>query len=156
VDFEELSTYLQRLSLERERLLHPGQHSGHGGPSLTDFMADKMGEFKGNNLTQTRRERLTRLHFKLEEVSIRKGNHCLFLGYSCLRLFYKCMCLAGTRCITCKRRQSYFLESNDQGIQYISTDEDGGTKTRFGCLCRLSCGLLSKGKVGQRWRGIGH
>ncbi|SAM03824.1 hypothetical protein [Absidia glauca] len=68
VDFEELSTYLQRLGLERERLLHPGQHSGHGGPSLTDFMADKMGEFKGNNLTQTRRERLTRLHFKLEEL----------------------------------------------------------------------------------------
>ncbi|KAI8086409.1 Phox homologous domain-containing protein [Halteromyces radiatus] len=69
VDFEELSSYLQRLTQDRERLLHPGQHLA-GGPSLniSEFMADKMSEMKGNNLTQTRRERLTRLQFKLEEL----------------------------------------------------------------------------------------
>lgn len=70
MNFEDLSTYLQRLTQDRERLLHPGQHfGGSASLNISDFMADKMGEMKGNNLTQTRRERLTRLQFKLEEVS---------------------------------------------------------------------------------------
>ncbi|ORZ10821.1 hypothetical protein BCR42DRAFT_422091 [Absidia repens] len=69
VNFEDLSTYLQRLAQDRERLLHPGQHfGGSASLNISDFMADKMGEMKGNNLTQTRRERLTRLQFKLEEL----------------------------------------------------------------------------------------
>lgn len=32
-------------------------------------MADKMGELKGNKLTQTRSERLSRIQYKLEEVN---------------------------------------------------------------------------------------
>ncbi|KAI8328053.1 hypothetical protein BC941DRAFT_445716 [Chlamydoabsidia padenii] len=67
LDFEALSTYLQQLGLERERLLHPGQQMG-GTPSVSDFMADKMSEMKGNKLPQTRKERLTRLQFKLEQL----------------------------------------------------------------------------------------
>ncbi|KAI9300518.1 hypothetical protein BJ944DRAFT_170684 [Cunninghamella echinulata] len=55
VDFEELTTYLQRLSEDRERLLHPGQYNGNA-LNISEFMADKMGELKGNKLTQTRKD----------------------------------------------------------------------------------------------------
>ncbi|CAO3653546.1 unnamed protein product [Cunninghamella echinulata] len=67
VDFEELTTYLQRLSEDRERLLHPGQYNGNA-LNISEFMADKMGELKGNKLTQTRSERLSRIQYKLEEL----------------------------------------------------------------------------------------
>ncbi|CAO3649786.1 unnamed protein product [Cunninghamella blakesleeana] len=67
VDFEELTTYLQRLSEDRERLLHPGQYHTNS-LNIGEFMADKMNEIKGNKITQTRSERLSRIEYKIDEL----------------------------------------------------------------------------------------
>ncbi|KAI8069526.1 hypothetical protein BC940DRAFT_236846 [Gongronella butleri] len=68
VDFEELTTYLQQLSQDRERLLHPGQNIPGTSLHLGEYVSDQMSKMKGHNLTQTRRERLARIQMKLEEL----------------------------------------------------------------------------------------
>lgn len=62
VDFEDMSTALQAIMLEKERILHPNKHSG-GGMNISEFMADKM-----NDHNQARNERIFRLDTKIKEL----------------------------------------------------------------------------------------
>ncbi|KAG0174952.1 intercellular trafficking and secretion [Apophysomyces sp. BC1034] len=69
VDFEELSDYLQRAIQERERILYPGRTMGDtSGLNITEFMADKMNEVRGNDINRARQERLMRLELRIKEL----------------------------------------------------------------------------------------
>ncbi|KAF7723006.1 intercellular trafficking and secretion [Apophysomyces ossiformis] len=69
VDFEELSSYLQRAVQERERILYPGRNMGdNSGLNITEFMADKMNEVRGTDTNRARQERLMRLELRIKEL----------------------------------------------------------------------------------------
>ncbi|KAI8391637.1 uncharacterized protein BYT42DRAFT_202357 [Radiomyces spectabilis] len=69
IDFEELSSHLQRAVADRERILYPGQHPTKGaGVNITEFMADKMVEARGGDKERTKQERLSRLETKIAEL----------------------------------------------------------------------------------------
>jgi sorting nexin-4 len=61
VDFEELSSNLQSLTAERERLLDPSK--AHSNMGIAEFMADKM-----NDTGRGKSERIIRLEVKISQV----------------------------------------------------------------------------------------
>lgn len=69
VDFEDMSTALQAIMLEKERILHPNKHLGGG--NISEFMTDKM-----NDHNRAKNERLFRLDAKIKELeeSVAKAN----------------------------------------------------------------------------------
>ncbi|OAC98009.1 hypothetical protein MUCCIDRAFT_150586 [Mucor lusitanicus CBS 277.49] len=63
VDFEDASTALQSIVLERERILYPGKNMGTTvGMNITELMTDKM-----SDTSKTRNERVLRLESKIKE-----------------------------------------------------------------------------------------
>lgn len=69
VDFEDMSTSLQAIMLEKERILHPNK--GSGNMNISEFMTDKM-----NDHNRARNERLFRLDTKIKELeeNVAKAN----------------------------------------------------------------------------------
>jgi sorting nexin-4 len=65
VNFEDMSTALQSVVLERERLLYPGKNLGNhtSGMNISEFMTDKMAD-----AGRARSERVIRLESKIKEV----------------------------------------------------------------------------------------
>lgn len=64
VDFEDSSTALQSIVLERERILYPGKNMGTTvGMNITELMTDKM-----SDSSKTRNERVLRLESKIKEL----------------------------------------------------------------------------------------
>ncbi|KAI8380192.1 hypothetical protein BD560DRAFT_453284 [Blakeslea trispora] len=66
VQFEDVSTALQSIVLERERILYPGKNLGHGiqhTGAITEFMTDKM-----MDQGRAKSERVLRLESKIKEV----------------------------------------------------------------------------------------
>ncbi|ORX53651.1 lipid binding protein [Hesseltinella vesiculosa] len=82
VDFEEMTLYLQQLTQDRERLLHPGQSIPGSSLHLGEYVADQVYKMKGQNLTQTRRDRLSCIQIKLkeleQEVTVANDVHNMF------------------------------------------------------------------------------
>ncbi|KAI7892498.1 uncharacterized protein EV154DRAFT_537471 [Mucor mucedo] len=69
VDFEDMSTSLQAIMLEKERILHPNK--GSANMNISEFMTDKM-----NDHNRARNERLFRLDTKIKELeeNVAKAN----------------------------------------------------------------------------------
>ena len=70
VQFEDVSTALQSIVLERERVLYPGKNLGHGiqhAGAITEFMTDKM-----MDQGRAKSERVLRLESKIKEVNKKK------------------------------------------------------------------------------------
>lgn len=66
VEFEDMSTALQSIVIERERILYPGKNLGSANghsKNISEFMTDKM-----NDQTKAKNERLFRLETKIKEL----------------------------------------------------------------------------------------
>lgn len=70
VEFEELSTSLQAIMVEKERVLHPYKQQG-AGANIAELMTDKM-----NDHHRAKNERVFRLESKIKELeeSVAKAN----------------------------------------------------------------------------------
>lgn len=58
-----MSTHLQTIILERERLLYPGKNLGAANMNIAELMTDKM-----SDINRTKNERIMRLEHKIKEV----------------------------------------------------------------------------------------
>ncbi|KAI9262782.1 hypothetical protein BY458DRAFT_514984 [Sporodiniella umbellata] len=64
IAFEDMSSDLQSIVFERERILQPGKFFGHSsGMNITEFMTDKM-----TDSDRTRSEKVMRLEFKIKQL----------------------------------------------------------------------------------------
>lgn len=75
LDFEELSNYLQQTIHERERTQFPGRKYNDrggsvvgGGMQITEYVTDKINEVRGVNMEKLRREKLSNLERRINEL----------------------------------------------------------------------------------------
>lgn len=59
-----MSTNLQTIVLERERILYPGKNLGAANMNISELMTDKM-----SDINRTKNERVMRLENRIKEVN---------------------------------------------------------------------------------------